>query len=75
MNDWGKIQVINENRRMSSELSHSIGEVEKLRDENAKLRKKLKELEAEMDKYRCPICHRIACTSDHGYGAGGGDWG
>jgi len=39
------------------------------------LEKKIKELEAELDKHRCPICGRIGCMSDHGYDGGGPDWG
>lgn len=39
------------------------------------LKKKVAELEAELNKHRCPICGRIGCMNDHGYGAGGGDWG
>lgn len=75
MNDWGKIQVINENRRMSSELMSEQNQLKKLRAENSELRKKVKELEAELDKHRCPICKRIGCISDHGYDGGGPDWG
>jgi hypothetical protein len=50
-------------------------EVLKLKTENAELHKKVEELEAELDKHRCPICGRLCCQSDHGYDGGGPDWG